>query len=205
MRKLVILTLLIIGYGSFAQGTKIDKEYASIEDKIIEWRRYFHEHPELSNREFETAKKIAEHLESLGIEVQTGVAHTGVVGILKGNKPGKVVALRADMDALPVTERNDLPFKSNVTSEYLGKEVGVMHACGHDTHVAILMGVAEIMSKHKDKIKGTVKFDFFSCNIYSISNLNFFLLLVQNLKKNIKINIISYKGKYCSGAKDQKR
>ena len=160
MRKLVILTLLFIGYGSFAQGPKLDKEYASIEDKIIEWRRYFHEHPELSNREFETAKKIAEHLESLGIEVQTGVAHTGVVGILKGNKPGKVVALRADMDALPVTERNDLPFKSNVTSEYLGKEVGVMHACGHDTHVAILMGVAEIMSKHKDKIKGTVKFIF---------------------------------------------
>lgn len=160
MKKLIILVLLSVGYSSWAQGPKLDKEYASIEDKVIEWRRYFHEHPELSNREFETAKKIAAHLESLGIEVQTGVAHTGVVGILKGNKPGKVVALRADMDALPVTERNDLPFKSNVTSEYLGKEVGVMHACGHDTHVAILMGVAEIMSKHKDKIKGTVKFIF---------------------------------------------
>ncbi|WP_419211277.1 amidohydrolase [Maribacter sp. X9] len=160
MRKLVVLILLFVGYGSFAQAPKLDKEYASIEDKVIEWRRYFHEHPELSNREFETSKKIAAHLESLGIEVQTGVAHTGVVGILKGNKPGKVVALRADMDALPVTERNDLPFKSNVTSEYLGNEVGVMHACGHDTHVAILMGVAEIMSKHKDKIKGTVKFIF---------------------------------------------
>ena len=160
MKKLIVLVLLSVGYSSWAQGPKLDKEYASIEDKVIEWRRYFHEHPELSNREFETAKKIAAHLESLGIEVQTGVAHTGVVGILKGNKPGKVVALRADMDALPVTERNDLPFKSNVTSEYLGKEVGVMHACGHDTHVAILMGVAEIMSKHKDKIKGTVKFIF---------------------------------------------
>ncbi|MGB3145804.1 MAG: amidohydrolase, partial [Maribacter sp.] len=160
MKKLIILVLLFVGYSSFAQGPKLDKEYASIEEKVIEWRRYFHENPELSNREFETAKKIAAHLESLGIEVQTGVAHTGVVGILKGNKPGKVVALRADMDALPVTERNDLPFKSNVTSEYLGNEVGVMHACGHDTHVAILMGVAEIMSKHKDKIKGTVKFIF---------------------------------------------
>ena len=160
MKKLIVLVLLFVGYSSFAQGPKLDKEYASIEEKVIEWRRYFHEHPELSNREFETAKKIAAHLESLGIEVQTGVAHTGVVGILKGNKPGKVVALRADMDALPVTERNDLPFKSNVTSEYLGNEVGVMHACGHDTHVAILMGVAEIMSKHKDKIKGTVKFIF---------------------------------------------
>lgn len=160
MKKMILLACVAIGFSANAQAPKLDKEYASIEDKVIEWRRYFHEHPELSNREFETAKKIAAHLESLGIEVQTGVAHTGVVGILKGNKPGKVVALRADMDALPVTERNDLPFKSNVTSEYLGTEVGVMHACGHDTHIAILMGVAEIMSKHKDKIKGTVKFIF---------------------------------------------
>lgn len=160
MKRIIVLACVAIGLSANAQAPKLDKDYASIEDKVIEWRRYFHEHPELSNREFETAKKIAAHLESLGIEVQTGVAHTGVVGILKGNKPGKVVALRADMDALPVMERNDLPFKSNVTSEYLGNEVGVMHACGHDTHVAILMGVAEIMSKHKDKIKGTVKFIF---------------------------------------------
>lgn len=160
MRRLTFLAVLIFGCSLQAQGPKLDNEYAAIEEKVVEWRRYFHEHPELSNREFETAKKIAAHLESLGIEVQTGVGHTGVVGILKGNKPGKVVALRADMDALPVTERNDLPFKSTVTSEYLGKEVGVMHACGHDTHVAILMGVAEVMSKHKDKIKGTVKFIF---------------------------------------------
>ncbi|HMB61648.1 MAG TPA: amidohydrolase, partial [Eudoraea sp.] len=115
---------------------------------------------ELSNREFKTAEKVAAHLRSLGIEVQTGVAHTGVVGVLKGNHPGKVVGLRADMDALPVTERNDLPFKSNVTAEFLGQEVGVMHACGHDTHVAILMGVAEVLSKNKNKIKGTVKFIF---------------------------------------------
>ncbi|ASV32443.1 amidohydrolase [Maribacter cobaltidurans] len=159
MKKLGLLTLLCCGLMATAQKS-MDKDFKAIEEKVIEWRRYFHEHPELSNREFETAEKIADHLKSLGIEVETGVAHTGVVGILKGNKPGKVVALRADMDALPVTERNDLPFKSNVKSEYLGNEVGVMHACGHDTHVAILMGVAEVLSKNKDKIKGTVKFIF---------------------------------------------
>src|SRR5690606_26672937 len=99
-------------------------------------------------------------LKKLGMEVQTGIAKTGVVGILKGNKPGKVVALRADIDALPVTERNDLPFKSTVTTEFMGTKTGVMHACGHDTHTAILMGVAEILSKNKDKINGTVKFIF---------------------------------------------
>ncbi|AKA36453.1 amidohydrolase [Flagellimonas lutaonensis] len=143
-----------------AQGPNLEEEYKAIEEKVIQWRRDIHQNPELSNREFKTAEKIAKHLRSLGIEVQTGVAHTGVVGILKGNRPGKVVALRADMDALPVTERNDLPFKSNVTGEYLGEKVGVMHACGHDTHVAILMGVAEILSKNKDKINGTVKFIF---------------------------------------------
>lgn len=160
MKKIMLLACVAIGLTVNAQGSKLDKDYTSVEDKVIEWRRYFHEHPELSNREFETSKKIAAHLESLGIEVQTGVAHTGVVGILKGKKPGKVVALRADMDALPVTERNDLPFKSNVTSTYLGNEVGVMHACGHDTHIAILMGVAEVLANNKDKIKGTVKFIF---------------------------------------------
>ncbi len=160
MRKFALLTILLTGCTALAQSSKLEKDYSAIESKVIEWRRDIHENPELSNREFETAKKIAAHLESLGIEVQTGVAHTGVVGLLKGDKPGKVVALRADMDALPVTERNDLPFKSNVTSEYQGKEVGVMHACGHDTHVAILMGVAEIMAKNKDKIKGSVKFIF---------------------------------------------
>lgn len=132
----------------------------NLEPKVIEWRRDFHQNPELSNREFETAKKIAAHLERLGIEVETGVAKTGVVGILKGNNPGKVVALRADIDALPVTERNDLPFKSQVRTEFLGTETGVMHACGHDTHTAILMGVAEILSQNKDKINGTVKFIF---------------------------------------------
>ncbi|WGK66376.1 amidohydrolase [Flavobacteriaceae bacterium YJPT1-3] len=136
------------------------KSAEKLEDQVIEWRRDIHQNPELSNQEYQTAEKIANHLRSLGIEVQTGVAKTGVVGILKGNRPGKVVALRADIDALPVTERNDLPFKSEVKATFLGTETGVMHACGHDTHTAILMGVAQVLSEHKDKIKGTVKFIF---------------------------------------------
>lgn len=143
-----------------AQKPDLEKDYQKIENKVIEWRRHFHENPELSNREFKTSEKVAAHLGALGFEVKKGIAHTGVVGILKGDKPGKVVALRADMDALPVTERNDLSFKSTVTSSFLGQEVGVMHACGHDAHIAILMGVAEVLSKHKDKIRGTVKFIF---------------------------------------------
>ena len=139
---------------------KIDLLADKLEPKVIEWRRHVHQYPELSNREFKTARLIAAHLISLGIEVDTGVAHTGVVGILKGAKPGPVVALRADMDALPVTERVDLPFASKVKSEYNNEEVGVMHACGHDTHVAILMGVAELLSSMKADLKGTVKFIF---------------------------------------------
>jgi amidohydrolase len=144
---------------AFAQNN-FESEFTNIEPKLIEWRRDFHENPELSNREFRTAEKIATHLKSLGLEVQTGIAKTGVVGILKGKQPGKVVALRADIDALPVTENNDLPFKSTVTTTFLGTETGVSHACGHDGHAAILMSVAEILSKHKDQIKGTVKFIF---------------------------------------------
>lgn len=160
MKFYVSSALLLMSFFVHAQKHGLEKEIATMESKVIEWRRDIHQHPELSNREFKTAEKIADHLKSLGIEVQTGVAHTGVIGILKGNRPGKVVALRADIDALPVTERNDLPFKSTVTSEYLGQEVGVMHACGHDTHIAIMMGVAEVLSKNKDKIRGTVKFIF---------------------------------------------
>lgn len=160
MKKVLIAVMLFSGFFAVAQGPNLQKDYSAIESKVIEWRRDIHQNPELSNREFKTAEKIAEHLKSLGIEVQTGVAHTGVVGILKGKKPGKVVALRADIDALPVLERNDLPFKSTVKGEYNGEEVPVMHACGHDTHIAILMGVAEVLSKNTDKIKGTVKFIF---------------------------------------------
>jgi amidohydrolase len=138
----------------------VSRSADQIESKVITWRRDFHEHPELGNRETRTSGIIAKHLQSLGIEVKTGVAKTGVVGILKGAKPGPVVALRADMDGLPVIERTSVPFASKVKTEYNGQEVGVMHACGHDTHVAILMGVAEILSSMKKDLKGTVKFLF---------------------------------------------
>jgi amidohydrolase len=131
-----------------------------IEQKVITWRRDIHEHPELGNNEIRTAAIIAKHLQSLGMEVKTGVAHTGVVGILKGDKPGPVVALRADMDALPIVERTPLPFASKVKTQYNGQEVGVMHACGHDAHIAMLMGVAEILSSIRRELKGTVKFIF---------------------------------------------
>ncbi len=160
MKEYMFTGILFLGFLTMVQGQKLDKDYSAIESKVIEWRRDIHQNPELSNREFKTAEKISEHLKSLGIEVQTGIAHTGVVGILKGKKSGKVVALRADIDGLPVLERNDLPFKSTAKGEYLGEEVPVMHACGHDTHIAILMGVAEVLSKNTDKIKGTIKFIF---------------------------------------------
>lgn len=160
MKNILLFLLILCCSCTIAQQTISESEYNNIEEKVISWRRDIHENPELSNREFKTAEKIAKHLKSLGIEVQTKVAHTGVVGIIRGKKDGKVVALRADIDALPVTERNNLPFKSNVTSTFLGEKVGVMHACGHDTHTAILMGVAEILAKNKEKINGTIKFIF---------------------------------------------
>ena len=164
MRRLLSLAALLflcyVGHAQTDLSARVDQRADSLEEQVIAWRHDIHEHPELSNREVETAKKVAEHLQNLGIEVQTGVAHTGVVGILKGGLPGPVVALRADMDALPVTERVDLPWASQVTAEYNGEEVGVMHACGHDTHVAILMGVADVLSSMKDDLKGTVKFIF---------------------------------------------
>ncbi|MBU2972931.1 amidohydrolase [Zobellia sp. B3R18] len=160
MNKLLLGLIFVIAPITSSVAQNFEKEYEAIESKVINWRREIHKNPELSNREFKTAEKIAKHLTSLGIEVQTGVAHTGVVGILKGKKPGKVIALRADIDALPVFERNDLPYKSTVTTDYKGEKVPVMHACGHDTHTAILMGVAEVLSKHTDKLNGTVKFIF---------------------------------------------
>jgi len=138
----------------------IDAAVERIMPRVITWRRDFHENPELSNREFRTAEIVAQHLRGLGLEIETGVAHTGVVGILRGGKPGRVVALRADMDALPVTERVDLPFASKVKATYNGQEVGVMHACGHDAHVAILMGAAEVLAGLRDQISGTIKFIF---------------------------------------------
>lgn len=162
MKKPIVACLLMISALSFGQKSdkKISDLSKAVESKVIEWRRDIHQNPELSNREFKTGEKIAKHLESLGIEVHTGVAKTGVVGVLKGGKPGKVVALRADMDALPVTERVDLPFKSEVTAVFNGQTTGVMHACGHDTHVAMLMGVAEVLSKMKSDLSGTVVFIF---------------------------------------------
>ena len=143
-----------------ALTTKLDQEAVSIEQKVISLRRDFHKHPELSNREFNTGKKIASLLTDMGLEVKYPVARTGVVALLKGSKPGPVVALRADIDGLPVNERNGLPFQSKERSNYNGMETGVMHACGHDSHMAILLGVAEILSRHKADLKGTVKFIF---------------------------------------------
>lgn len=163
MKKLILSLCCLWGGIAFAQGTfqaVVHEKADAIEERVIEWRRYLHEHPELSNREFETAKMVAAHLEELGLEVKREVAHTGVVGILRGGKPGKTVALRADMDALPVTERVDVPFASKVTTTFLGKETGVMHACGHDTHVAMLMGAAEILAEMKEDVPGTVVFIF---------------------------------------------
>ena len=153
------ISLLLIFSFYTVQGQIKNNDFTAIENKVIEWRHHLHQNPELSNREFKTSAYVAEHLKNLGISVQTGVAHTGVVGLLKGKRPGRVVALRADMDGLPVRERVDLPYKSEATALFNGQETGVMHACGHDTHVAILMGVAEVLAKNND-FAGTVKFIF---------------------------------------------
>jgi len=165
MKKINVLLLTLLANATFAQvnpklQTKLEQQAKEIEAQVIEWRRHFHEFPELSNRETKTGAYIAEHLKKLGMEVQYPVAKTGVVGLLKGGKPGPVIALRADIDALPVTERNRLPFASKERTTFNGQETGVMHACGHDTHTAILMAVAEILSKNKSDIKGTIKFIF---------------------------------------------
>ena len=166
MRLSSALTSLLLLSGIFSApaqqniNTLIEQKAAAILPKVIEWRRYIHEHPELSNREVKTGEYIAAYLKTLGLEVKTGVAKTGVVAILKGGKPGPVVALRADMDALPVQERVNIPFKSTVTADYLGQTVPVMHACGHDSHIAMLMGTAEVLTAMKKDLPGTVKFFF---------------------------------------------
>jgi amidohydrolase len=165
MKKTIFsAALFLLVSFAHAQNTdlkiKIDRKAEALESKVITWRRDFHQNPELGNREFKTAEKIARHLRSLGIEVQTGIAKTGVVGILRGGKPGPVVALRADIDALPIKERVAIPFASKAEGEYNGREVSVMHACGHDTHIAMLMGTAEILASIKNELKGTVKFIF---------------------------------------------
>ncbi|MEJ8819700.1 amidohydrolase [Lacibacter sp. H407] len=163
MRKLFSFIVLCIAVSSAsAQNIQqlIDQKAKALLPKVIEWRRHLHQNPELGNREFKTMEYIANHLRSLGLEVKTGVAKTGVVAILKGGKPGPVVALRADIDGLPIKERVDVPYKSTVMADYLGQQVPVMHACGHDTHVAILMGTAEVLSAMKKDVTGTVKFIF---------------------------------------------
>ena len=164
MKKIYLLILFAYSIPAIAQVNTykdaVAKKADALLSKTIAWRRDFHENPELGNHEVRTAGIIAKHLQSLGIEVQTGIATTGVVGILKGGKPGPVVALRADMDALPIIERTPVPFASKVKTTYNGAEVGVMHACGHDSHMAILMTVAEILSSMKSELHGTVKFIF---------------------------------------------
>ena len=164
MKRFYFILLILGSANAFAQknaqGEAVSKKAAAVEQKVIAWRRDFHEHPELGNSEVRTSAIIAKHLASLGMTVTSGVAKTGVVGILRGGKAGPVVALRADMDGLPVTERVDVPFASKVKTTYNGQEVGVMHACGHDSHMAILMGVAEVLAGMKKDIPGTVKFIF---------------------------------------------
>ncbi len=157
MKYLLIIMLAMISMPTVAD---IQQEINAIEPKMLEWRRHLHQYPELSNREFKTASYVEKHLRTLGMEVHTGLAFTGVVGILKGDKPGPILALRADMDALPVNEQVDLSFASKVTAEYRGETVGVMHACGHDTHVAMLMAAAEIFAKNKADLEGTLMFIF---------------------------------------------
>ncbi len=160
-----LLLLFTMALSTYSQTnaklqTKLDQQAKEIEPKVIEWRRHFHQFPELSNREKNTGATIAEYLKGLGLEVQYPVAKTGVVAILKTGKPGPVIALRADIDALPVTEKDNLPFASREKVNYNGQETGVMHACGHDSHIAMLMGVATILVKNKNELKGTVKFLF---------------------------------------------
>ncbi|ASU32595.1 amidohydrolase [Mucilaginibacter xinganensis] len=164
MKKLYLFILLVASIPAFAQTKSVKEDVSkkadALQDQIIAWRRDFHEHPELGNHEVRTSGIIAKYLQSLGLEVKTGVATTGVVAILRGGKPGPVVALRADMDALPVTERTPVPFASKVKTMYNGQEVGVMHACGHDSHMSILMATAQILTSMKKDLHGTVKFIF---------------------------------------------
>ena len=158
-----LLLFLLLPILTLAQTSILEKSDAmavEIEQQVIEWRRHFHEFPELSNREFNTGKKIAEILKGMGLKVDTGIAKTGVIGVLDTERPGPTIGLRADIDALPVIERADLPFKSEQKSEYLGKEVGVMHACGHDTHIAMLLGTAKILTSMKNELSGKFVFVF---------------------------------------------
>ena len=160
-KHILLACIMLLSFPKLnAQSNNLERNFKDIEQKVIDWRRDIHQNPELGNREFRTATLVAKHLRSLGMEVKTEVGVTGVIGVLKGGQPGPVVALRADMDALPVLERTPVSFASKATTFYEGKETAVMHACGHDSHVAILMGVAEILSGIQKELKGTVKFIF---------------------------------------------
>src|SRR5262245_2533709 len=165
LMKLALAAALLFGASASAQtqtafSTAVESSIQSVLPRMIAWRRDFHEHPELSYEEVRTSRIVAQHLRSLGLEVRTGVAQTGVVGVLRGGRPGQVIALRADMDALPVTEEVDVPFASHVRGTYRGQEVGVMHACGHDTHVAVLMAAASVLAARRAELAGTVIFVF---------------------------------------------
>ena len=161
MNKLLLFFCLLASTSVFSDlKSDLDNQINPLMDKVIEWRHDIHQNPELSNREFRTAKKVEAHLRSLGIKVETKIAYTGVVGLIEGGLPGPTIALRADMDGLPVIEKTGLSFASKKMTEYLGQSVGVMHACGHDAHVAILMGVAEFLAKNKDQLKGNVMLIF---------------------------------------------
>lgn len=160
-RCITIVAAILTGAAPcLGQDAAIDAAVERFADEIIALRHQIHQYPELGNREFETAKLIEQHLRSLGLEVQTGVAHTGVVGVLRGGRPGPIVAVRADIDALPVTEETNFEFKSTVRTNYLGKEVGVMHACGHDIHTSVQLGVVSVLASMRDQLPGTVKFIF---------------------------------------------
>ena len=162
MKIRIFLLFLILSTLSYAQVDEmlVAKLIDQVESKVIDWRRHYHEHPELSNREFNTGKHIAQELRKLGLEVETGIAITGVVGVLDSGKPGPVIGLRADIDGLPVTERTPVPFASKAKDEFLGEDVGVMHACGHDTHIAMLLGAAKVLTQIKDQLTGKVVFVF---------------------------------------------
>ena len=160
MKKISVFLLLLSSFTVADLKVELDSELDPLMKKVIAWRHNLHQYPELSNREYKTSKKVATHLQSLGIEVETGIAYTGVVGLIKGGLPGPTIALRADMDALPVEEKTGLPFASKERAKYLVQSVGVMHACGHDAHVAILMGVAEFLSKNKESLEGNIMLIF---------------------------------------------
>ena len=164
LTSIAVLIFVCVNSGAMAQNAswegEVRKRTADVEKKLITWRRDIHQHPELGDQEKRTAKVVAEHLQNLGLEVRTGVARNGVVGVLKGAKPGRTIALRADMDALAVKETTGLPFASTATAQYKGAEVPVMHACGHDTHTAMLMATAEVLAGMKSQIAGTIVFIF---------------------------------------------